>query len=56
MGTVVQLKKHINNSYSELKDSVDDKLALVEENIKNRLSSRVELVDEMTKYLSLIHI
>ena len=50
MGTVVQLKKHVNNSYSELKDSVDDKLALVEENIKNRLSSRVELVDEMTKY------
>ena len=50
MGTVVQLKKHINNSYSELKESVDDKLALVEENIKNRLSSRVELVDEMTKY------
>ena len=50
MGTVVQLKKHINNSYLELKDSVDDKLALVEENIKNRLSSRVELVDEMTKY------
>ena len=50
MGTVVQLKRHVNNSYSELKDSVDDKLALVEENIKNRLSSRVELVDEMTKY------
>ena len=34
MGTVVQLKRHVNNSYSELKDSVDDKLALVEENIK----------------------
>ena len=50
MGSVVQLKRHVNNSYSELKDSVDDKLALVEENIKNRLSSRVELVDEMTKY------
>ena len=50
MGTVVQLKNRINNSYSELKNSVDDKLVLVEEKIKTKLSSRVELVDEMTKY------
>ena len=50
MGTVVQLKKRINNSYYELKSSVDDKLVLVEEKIKNKLSSKVSLVDEMTKY------
>jgi len=50
MGTVVQLKNRINNSYMELKNSVDDKLVLVEEKIKTKLSSKVELVDEMTKY------
>ena len=50
MGTVVQLKNRINNSYSELKNSVDDKLILVEEKIRTKLSSKVELVDEMTKY------
>ncbi len=50
MGTVVQLKKRINNSYYELKSSVEEKLVLVEEKIKNKLSSKVLLVDEMTKY------
>ena len=50
MGTVVQLKTKINNSYLQLKDSVDDKLILVDEKIKQKLSSKVELVDEMTKY------
>ena len=50
MGTVVQLKNRINNSYSELKNSVDDKLILVEEKIKTKLLSKVELVEEMTRY------
>ena len=50
MGTVVQLKNKINNSYSELKSSVEDKLILVEERIKSKLSSQVDLVDEMTRY------
>ena len=50
MGTVVQLKNRINNSYSELKNSVEDKLILVEEKIKTKLTSKVELVDEMTNY------
>ena len=50
MGTVVQLKKQINNSYSELKNSVEDKLVLVEERIKAQLKSKVELVEEMTAY------
>jgi len=50
MGTVVQLKNRINNSYSDLKTALEDKLVLVEEKIKSKLSSKVELVDEMTKY------
>ena len=41
MGTVVHLKKRINNSYLELKNSVDEKLILVEEKIKSKLSSKV---------------
>ena len=49
MGTVVQLKNQINNSYSDLKNAVDEKLVLVEEKIRTKLSSKVELVDEMTK-------
>ena len=50
MGTVVHLKNRVNNSYSELKSSVEDKIILVEEKIRTKLSSKVELVDEMTKY------
>ncbi len=50
MGTVVQLKNQINNSYLELKNSVEDKLILVDEKIKSKLFSKVNLVDEMTKY------
>ena len=50
MGTVVQLKNRINNSYSDLKTAVEDKLVLVEEKIKTKLSSKVELIEEMTKY------
>jgi len=50
MGTVVHLKKRINNSYLELKNSVDEKLILVEEKIKSKLYSKVSLVDEMTSY------
>ena len=41
MGTVVQLKNKINNSYLELKNSVEDKLVLVEERLKSKLSSKV---------------
>ena len=50
MGTVVQLKNQINDSYSQLKSSVEEKLTLVEERIKTKLSSQVELVEEMTNY------
>ena len=50
MGTVVRLKNQINNSYFQLKNSVEDKLILVEEKIKSKLGSKVELVQEMTNY------
>ena len=50
MGTVVQLKNQINNSYLQLKDSVDEKLVLVEEKIKSKLISDVNLVQEMANY------
>ena len=50
MGTVVQLKKQINNSYFDLKNSVEEKLVLVEEKIKSKLNSDVGLVEKMTQY------
>ena len=50
MGSVIQLKKQINNSYFQLKNSVEEKLMLVEEKIKSKLVSNVDLVQEMTDY------
>ncbi len=50
MGSVIQLKKQINNSYFLLKNSVENKLMLVEEKIKSKLDSNVELVKKMTDY------
>ena len=50
MGTVVKLQNQINNSYFQLKDSVEEKLVLVEEKIKAKLSSDVELANKMTSY------
>ena len=50
MGTVIQLKNQINDSYFQLKDSVESRLLLVEEKIKLKLSSDVELVKKMTDY------
>jgi octaprenyl-diphosphate synthase len=46
MGTVIQLKNQINNSYFQLKESVEDKLVLTEEKIKLKLNSDVELVQK----------
>ena len=48
MGTVIQLKNQINDSYFQLKESVEDKLVLTEEKIKLKLNSDVELVQKMT--------
>jgi len=50
MGTVIQLKNQINDSYFQLKNSVENRLLLVEEKIKTKLSSDVELVQKMTDY------
>ncbi len=50
MGTVVQLKNQIKNSYSELLNSVEDKLTLVDEKIASKLTSKVDLVQKMTEY------
>jgi octaprenyl-diphosphate synthase len=50
MGSVVHLRNQINNSYFQLKDSVEDKLMLTEEKIKTKLISDVELVQKMTNY------
>ncbi len=50
MGSVVQLKKQINNSYLNLRNSVEDKLILVEEKITSKLISKVDLIHKMTDY------
>ena len=50
MGSVIQLKNKINNSYFQLKNSVEDKLMLVDEKIKSKLESNVDLVQKMTNY------
>ena len=50
MGTVVQLKNQINNSYFQLKNNEKKKLVLVEEKIKSKLISDVDLVQKMTDY------
>ena len=50
MGTVIQLKKQLNDSYSDLRRSVEDKLILVEEKISSKLASKVDLVHKMTDY------
>ena len=50
MGTVIQLKKEINNSYEELKELLESKLIQVNECIKQRLSSEVNLIHKMVSY------
>ena len=52
MGTVVQLKNKINNSYFQLRDSNEQRLALVEERIEKKLDSHVELVNDCLLYTS----
>ena len=50
MGTVIKLSKKINNSYLELKKSVEDKLVMVDERIEQKLQSNVDLVKKMSSY------
>jgi len=50
MGSVIQLKKKAENSYGSLKSMVDPKLSLVDDKIKSKLSSNVNLIQEMVNY------
>ena len=50
MGNVIQLKNEVNNSYHQLRLSVEEKLMMVEEKIKSKLISEVQLVEKMTNY------
>ena len=50
MGTVVQLKNQIDNSYFQLKNLVENRLISVEEKIKSKLISDVDLVQKMTDF------
>ena len=50
MGSVIKLSKKINNSYLELKKSVEDKLIMVDEKIEQKLESNVDLVKKMSSY------
>ena len=50
MGSVIKLSKKINNSYLELKNSVEDKLVMVDEKIEQKLQSNVDLVKRMSSY------
>ena len=47
MGTVIQLKRRVDDCYNDLKSSVDQKISLVDEKIKSRLESDVDLIDQM---------
>ena len=47
MGTVIQLKRRVDDCYNDLKSSVDQKISLVDEKIKSRLESSVDLIDQM---------
>ena len=50
MGTVIPLKKEINNSYLGLKNLVGDKLDNVTQVIKNKLASEINLIHKMTNH------
>ncbi len=50
MGLVIPLKKEINNSYLELKNLVGNKLESVNQQIKYKLSSEINLIHKMTNH------
>ena len=50
MGSVIPLKKEIDNSYLELKNLTRDRLEQVEQQIKYKLSSEINLIHKMTSY------
>jgi len=50
MGSVIPLKKEIDNSYSRLKNLVGSKLEDVSQRIKFKLASEINLIHKMTNY------
>jgi len=50
MGSVIPLKKEIDNSYLELKNLVGDRLNSVNQQIKYKLASEINLIHKMTSY------
>ena len=50
MGLVIPLKKEVENSYSELVNLVGNKLDDVNQQIKYRLASEINLIHKMTSY------
>ncbi len=50
MGTVIPLKKEINNSYLELKNLAGNKLDNVSQVIKYKLASEINLIHKMTNH------
>jgi octaprenyl-diphosphate synthase len=50
MGSVIPLKKEINNSYLELKNLVGNKLNNVNQQIKHKLASEINLIHKMTEH------
>ena len=50
MGSVIPLKKSVNNAYLDLRNHLDGKLDSVEKLIKNKLKSDVNLIKKMSDY------
>jgi len=50
MGSVIPLKKEISSSYAELKNLVKEKIDQVDQRIKLKLASKVNLIHKMTNY------
>ena len=50
MGSVIPLKKEIDNSYLELKNLVGNRLDNVNQQIKYKLASEINLIHKMTSY------
>jgi octaprenyl-diphosphate synthase len=50
MGSVIPFKKEIDNSYMELKNLVENRLDNVNQQIKYRLASEINLIHKMTDY------
>jgi len=50
MGSVIPLKKELDNSYLELKNLVKDKLEDVNQQTKYKLASEINLIHKMTNY------